>query len=1046
MRLLGRSPLPHQGQATAEVRRRLVKQLSGSQRSAIRRAVREATEDTQEIPTIEASRRRKDVVHRYAVMYGVPDRVIEEAMLYERERAADGGSNSAVRTISVLEHIHRGLDEHFKDLYQRRRLSDKTAQVFALEHDLSGPDLDSLRAAVRDAVGQGLGDRQRRWWLPFVIYAAELGYAYGAEEYWRSFEAATPHWGDDHRHYIQDWFSSFTAQYGGAVPAGVWAEQNNIICWPITNAVVPTYLQRHLARLLSESRNGLNTELLNEPAALGLELAARSTGYTKRFRIFCENTTVLGQVAAALLAEDEHDSPYLLRSALHRLVEGMAKDRVSQRQLTDAKKAASRVRKRGFLSSATGRHRERIQPLPRLTDAGLVLRQGQHGWQAYARLPDLSPLLTRMPHLSEPVRTLRARIAGVDGAPLARGRLMYPGQEVRLASWPRSDEPFIFLDGASPNVNAEIADHCRIGTGPWWLFKRADRSRALEVKSSVVRPGQSYYLVGLEGANAPRLDWVESATISVAGVQAFELRAPATMETRDVAALRDAGISTQVDISIRPAGLVPSGWDGEGFGEWLAGEPVILAIRTENVVDLCQLEVDGKHHRHHWPTGQSELLVALDGLAPKVHRVTVTLTSGDNRKPRVTGSMIVAIREPPFSANGAAAGQGVRILAAPARPSLGELWDLRASLTIQGPHGIPIDLSLLLRDDNGRELGSICRRIELPMSEYDWAEFVRHKIRRQLADSYNAAESCEIAVIRSGLTQATLLCKRGIQLLQWTLAIKRGAHVARLTDRTDGVRTRVELFLTERPSVAIQRSAGDAIEAPPHGGLLRATSGSLGAAILLPPRRGKAVRRVRPRIATGRRTNREVLKLIALHHSWFDADSSSDQFVDHQRRIVLHALTREVVSLIAGANWRRVEGQVNGLRVRRRLGDLHLGDLRRNVGNSVAESAMAKTVTYNVWTWSRSESAFTTGFTSLIARMSANYFIRGYDFETVADFLLTLTKTPGVVMDWDSGERNSLIDMVMASPALVRAARFAVLGIEALQSVANDGSAGEERS
>ncbi|WP_156746882.1 hypothetical protein [Mycobacterium sp. E2733] len=976
----------------------------------------------------------------------MPNEIIEEALLYERERINGGGPNKAVQTINVLEHLHRRLDEHFKNLYKRRRLSDKTAQVFALEHDLNGPDLDGLRAAVRDAVAQGLGDRQRRWWLPFVIYAAELGYACGAEEYWPSFEAATPHWGNDHRCYIQDWFSSFTAQYGGAVPAGVWAEQNNIVCWPITNAVAPTYVQRHLARLLSESRAGLNPEWLNDPAALGIELAARSSGYVKRFRIFCENTTVLGQVAAALLAEDEHDSPYLLRSTLHRLLEGMATDHTSQRQLTNARKAASRVRKKGFISSTTRGPRERIQPLPRLTDAGLVLRQGEHGWQAYARLPDLSPLLTRMPHLAEPVRTLRARVAGVDGKPLARGRLMYPGQEVRLASWPRGDEAFIVFDGASPQVNAQIADHCKIGTGPWWLFKRADRSRALEVKNPVVRPGQTYCLVGLEGTNPPRLTWVEPATISVAGAQVFELRVPACMDIRDVAALRDVGISTQVDISIRPAGLVPSAWDGEGFGEWFAGEPVILAIRAEHVVDMCQLAVDGKHHRLHWPTGQSELLVALDGLAPKVHTVTVTLTSADNRKPAVTGSMIVAIREPPISDDGTAAGQGVRILAAPARPSLSEMWDLRAGLTIQGPHGIPIDLSLLLRDVNGRQLGSICRRIQLPMSEHDWAEFVRREVRRQFADSYNAAESCEVAVIRSGLTQATLLCKRGIQLLQWTLAIKRGAHVARLTDRTVGVRTRVELFLTERPSVAIQRSAGDAIEAPAHGGLLRATSGSLEAGILLPPRRGKAMRRVRPRIATGRRTNREVLKLIALHHSWFDADSSSDQFVDHQRRIVLHALTREVVSLIAGANWRSVEGQVNGLRVRGRLGDLHLGDLRRNVGSSVAERAMAETVTYNVWTWSRSESAFATGFASLIARMSANYFIRGYDFETVADFLLTLTKTPGVVMDWDSGERNSLIDMVMASPALVRAARFAVLGIEALQSVADDGSAGEERS
>jgi hypothetical protein len=103
-------------------------------------------------------------------------------------RGATGGA------VEILEYLHAKLDLHFSDLRDRRLQLDPASPVFALEHDLNAVDLNLLRTSVREAVRPGLGARARRWWLPFVVYAAEVGYDYVGIEYWPPFEEQTPGW------------------------------------------------------------------------------------------------------------------------------------------------------------------------------------------------------------------------------------------------------------------------------------------------------------------------------------------------------------------------------------------------------------------------------------------------------------------------------------------------------------------------------------------------------------------------------------------------------------------------------------------------------------------------------------------------------------------------------------------------------------------------------------------------------------------------------------------------------------------------------------
>src|SRR5262249_34533007 len=151
--------------------------------------------------------------------------------------------------------LQEALDLRFRAIRSRRELSAPGAPLYALEHGLGEAELADVYSGVRAAVRKY--DVSTRLSLPFVVYATELGYAYSGDEYWPTCEAQTPGWDVGNRSFIRESFERFAEEYGGAVPSGAWAGQFKIICWPITHAVLPTDLQRQLARLLYESRRAL---------------------------------------------------------------------------------------------------------------------------------------------------------------------------------------------------------------------------------------------------------------------------------------------------------------------------------------------------------------------------------------------------------------------------------------------------------------------------------------------------------------------------------------------------------------------------------------------------------------------------------------------------------------------------------------------------------------------------------------------------------------------------------------------------------------------
>lgn len=934
-------------------------------------------------------------------------------------------------TGELLEHFHSVLAGHFGDLRDRRAKLTTRSPVFALEHDLSEEDLGLLKGAVRDAIKSHYLSRYRTTWLPFVVYAAEVGYGYEGDEYWSTFSALTPRWTSQERSTLRDWFVRFSSEFGGAVPTGAWANQFTIIAWPITHAVLPIYLQRQLAKLLYEFRTGLTTSLLADPDELGVRLAARSGWYSDRFRNFCQNTQLVGQVAAALLSGDDGESPYLVKSTLSRLIRGLSHQRQERHWLTSAQEAANIVRASGFTKSppsSGNRSQANAERLPRATDPRLFLRRLDRSWYAYAELPDMTPLSERLPHVYDELRTKRARVNG-GSRPVATGGLVYGGQEVRFDTWPDPAKPFVQLERGTNSVNALVADQAVMSSGPWWLFRQQTSGPAIEVKGRFIRPGVRYVLLGADDRKPPAISWCTPTSTAVRGAAAWQLDVPDPLPDVDAQALLAAGLSSLSTVAIRPVGLVASAWDGEGAVESLAGEPTILGIHSEVQPQRCLVTVDGAPHLAVWPAEQRELILSLDSLDVGSHVVSATLI-GDKDKELSRGDLTITIRDPQVRPENATVGEGIRMLASPARPTLSELWDERATITVHGPPETKARMTVALLDEDGRELGSVRRKVTLPIDENKWTALARGvRGDPNFRSEYDDAQWCVVSVQRDGVGVASLRCERGFQPLRWRFRKEHsGNYVARLHDQTDGEKTRVELFDVERPLTATSCELGVDIPLPPRGGLLRATADGVTTTAIAPtqPNQVFALGSVSPRVPFGDRSTAGIMRLAEAHWLWLSAELPADPFAVSQQHVALRAIARSMLMLLSGTHWSAVERNLETADAEWVLD--HLEEMEQAVGVAPAHVSLAKQISLNLHGWSAPE-AILTGFAEVIGPTLRE---SGIDDPSAPRFLLTVAGRLGyITQQWAASDRCRLLEGIRQSPVLLRAARYAIIGSRA---------------
>jgi hypothetical protein len=234
----------------------------------------------------------------------------------------------------------------------------------------------------------------------------------------------------------------------------------------------------------------------------------------------------------------------------------------------------------------------------------------------------------------------------------------------------------------------------------------------------------------------------------------------------------------------------------------------------------------------------------------------------------------------------------------------------------------------------------------------------------------------------------------------------------------------------EAPLIAISYASDAPIALPPLGGLLQAASEDAEAVVIAPtnPNAVFALGMVRATVSYGVKSPSEVIRLADAYRTWSSAELPADPFATYQQHIALEAISRAITMMICGYHWVQLERALQGAID---VAD-YLQEMQDAVGISDAHKSLAAEIGQNLYRWHTPETLIP-GFAQVIAPALSDNGVKWQP--SAARFLLTLAGRPGYIVDWAPRDRDYLLERVIASPVLLRAARFAVLGTRALNDI-----------
>lgn len=957
-------------------------------------------------------------------------------------------TRASMVTDTELRNWHARLARHFADLRGRRCSNGSERPIFGLEHGLDLHEVQAVTTAVRAHIVDRPPSRDHA--LPWIVYSSELGYRYSGDEYWQTFELETPGWtlnGD--RYWIRDCYRQFQREFGGAVPSGAWAEHFSIICWPITHAILPKDLQRQLARLLYELRHSFSGDLLESPATLGEVIAARSWSATSRFQNLAQETQLVGQIAAALLLQGESGSDNLIHPAtLRRIGQDLDRERRAREWLRDARRFAkerAQVRGLGMLGRGTtstiSRPEEARAEVAALgIEPRLVLRPTEpqgHSWEVSIEIPDLSHLLLRFPRTREILTGSRCVVAGGSGRPLARGRCLHGAQRITLTRWPRADEVLLQFEQTDVQLEYLLRTECLLRPGPVWLFRIASDGLAYDLRSLRVRPGERYILVNSSGPPVST-DHGRSINLQCDGAVGTLLDLPSALTPDWEETLRRLGLGQAKTIEVWPAGLAAVVWDGEGHGEWLASEQPCLAICVDHPIDGLLVSMGdglGPPLELTSITPGAPLFVELPQLPVGLHRVRVSARTSPGTDAEALGDLdvVMRIREARPWSPGVSPHGPLVVQMEPAEPSLEQMWEGHAEVTIRGPVGrnVACAISLFEREGETATAAKQLPPMRLPVSAGAWRNHLERHFRsmKRAEEAYDAARFCDLAFTADELGTFTLRCEREFTPLRWALRRRHEGYIVRLLDDSggDGQPTVTRLPF-ESPTIEEPMNLASEYEAPRLGGMYVARLPLLTAAIIVPPViRGLEDLGCTPRIDVETRALESVARTLAIAKLWRRARLPGEFFSATRRRDVLLALASHSTRLICGDNWARAEVDA------RRTAD-GMTRLKEAVSRRADEIAIGVVL-------ERDSAALATATSRERVERFASLGIRFHllpsgsaaeesDARWLSELALRLASDVGGVEAWAGERLRAGLTRLMESPTLARAARFLVLSID----------------
>lgn len=824
----------------------------------------------------------------------------------------------------ALVQMQARLEDHFQKLSEQRRNSG--FPVFALEHGLSKTERDQIRSMLRSRLSS-------RFWLLWVVHAAEVGYRYGGDEYWSSFEEKTPAWEYHDRPKIKTWFRKFARAYSGVDPSGPWAEHFSIIAWPITHAILPSYLQCQFAKLLYDLRFLLTSRAALDVRSMGRLLADRGShaDAPKRFQAFLEQEELTGRIGSALLGGESAEGAIIHPQTLERIVADLEEVRNAREWLKETRHFVSdRFKGIGHGSPPAEGHPDGIATQSRRLEAlGPVIRPSLHlrhvgagQWSAFLLVKSFRQIAALNADICSFLSETRCRL---NGAPDFKpgGWLLSGDRAGALRSWPDAASPLIAFEHANPIVNHLVNSECRFDSGPVWLFRIGADGIARHIAGRIVRPGRRYIVVS-KTPIPNNADCFVRCNLNCESVDAYRLKVPTHVSEKLTAQLAEIGLQVARTIDVWPAGLPGRNWDGEGSSEWLTTESPCLGVAADHPVESFAFRLNDDSDVLISTNGEETLFVSLPPLKAGVHKLAVKARRSLGLEsiaetPAAEGFIRLVVRDPAPWIPGIASHPGLIVKTDPAHAGLDTFWRNKLCLSVNGPKGFAAFFYVTLRSADGKEIlnEQIGDAMNLPITQDAW----RNRFGRFLDDEarawkYLEAATCTLAIRADTLGTCMLRFEHEPKPLRWIARSRDGGIAVRLLDDSgqDESGLKAYRYSMLRPLVRVPitpQTATSGLIVEPPGGLYIANNGKHTDAVLVSSvsaNSGLQGLGMTPELLGLKRNAFSLYEFCRHLAQWRDARSAGF-LAEIRRQTVLDSANGAVVAELCGDKWARAERQ-----------------------------------------------------------------------------------------------------------------------------------------
>jgi hypothetical protein len=832
------------------------------------------------------------------------------------------------------------LERHFTQLAASRPVAD--FPIFALEHGLSAAGLDEIGILLR---AQLRAHRPLRpHWLVWVVYAAELGYAYDGQEFWQSFEDQTPYWKEQGtRRQLRGWYRQFQKAYGGIIPTGPWAEHFSIIAWPITHAILPRDLQGQFARLLYTLRFDLASLADSSAAVVGDFLSARGSGGSSRFDNLLEQTSLTGRLVFALAQQDSRTAiPPIYPPTLARITGDLELRQNSRDWLNDARAVLRDARVRAGSSLAPGRgasgsQRDSGSGTAR-SSQGLVARQSPAGdWTLGIAYPDIGRLLQATGVSPTALDKASVLLADRPELPMpARALLTVSGRERPIHSLADAiGKPLAVLKPAVPALS-DYLSHFRIPAASRWLLRLQADGIARLVRGNHVRARGSYLLVATSAVaeNSAQDLGLRLQQTRTQGALIYLMEVPDQLGRYYLQALARLNVGYALRTTIEPAGLVPR-WDAsDGSTVWLPNEEIVVRLSPDTPVREFTIGINGAGWTKIPASAAGDTIVTVGSLPIGRHLIEVRAVAdsavssrgGSRLEPE---QLAVRVRPPQPWTDGVREQAGFRVMLRPANARIADLASGAAMLEVIGPPDRLAIVEAETFDTNGHAAQRApLGHMTLPATPRALRQIGAKLGKEPLSELIQASPRIDISVRVEELGRCAVSLRQTIDPLRWKL----DASSARLVDEAGAdEEVTIERYDIRSPGhrVVISRQqchAGLIIEPP--GALLTAKfNGRRYSAVASIPGKLASFTDLAIHITVGSRqdTIHAVRRLIPLYRLWIFAKPLGT-LAPLRKRMVLDTIHWKIASLVCGPEWAaRLRSAISG-------SSAQLDRLQREVG------------------------------------------------------------------------------------------------------------------